>query len=187
MLYSVWFLFGSWLWIIKQKKSGIMIQTIHPVEKRYSQAFSFSFPTKYLINDLHKGWLWVFYRMSRKRWDGFESWDLILVPFVPMKVKLTYTCLHKSLIQSWHNFRSDIDLCDEHTGQASLSYSVLLCILLWQRVTEVQNTVKLTDRMWARLLASTNQPSFLQSDEAVQKVVDKETARLIDNLRITSI
>ncbi|KAJ4837499.1 ATP-dependent 6-phosphofructokinase 4, chloroplastic [Turnera subulata] len=31
------------------------------------------------------------------------------------------------------------------------------------RITEAQNTVKMTDRMWARLLASTNQPSFLQS------------------------
>ncbi|CAI9091976.1 OLC1v1027100C1 [Oldenlandia corymbosa var. corymbosa] len=30
------------------------------------------------------------------------------------------------------------------------------------RVTEMTNTVKVTDRMWARLLASTNQPSFLQ-------------------------
>ncbi|KAF3433191.1 hypothetical protein FNV43_RR24293 [Rhamnella rubrinervis] len=29
------------------------------------------------------------------------------------------------------------------------------------RVTEVQKTVNMTDRMWARLLASTNQPSFL--------------------------
>eukprot|EP00258_Populus_trichocarpa_P037650 XP_024453669.1 ATP-dependent 6-phosphofructokinase 4, chloroplastic isoform X2 [Populus trichocarpa] len=33
------------------------------------------------------------------------------------------------------------------------------------RVTEAQNTVKVTGRMWARLLASTNQPSFLNSNE----------------------
>ncbi|KAG6782974.1 hypothetical protein POTOM_012401 [Populus tomentosa] len=33
------------------------------------------------------------------------------------------------------------------------------------RVTEAPNTVKVTDRMWARLLASTNQPSFLNSNE----------------------
>ncbi|XP_004309023.1 PREDICTED: ATP-dependent 6-phosphofructokinase 4, chloroplastic [Fragaria vesca subsp. vesca] len=32
-------------------------------------------------------------------------------------------------------------------------------------VTETQNTVNLTDRMWARLLASTNQPSFLERNE----------------------
>ncbi|XP_057427106.1 ATP-dependent 6-phosphofructokinase 4, chloroplastic-like [Lotus japonicus] len=32
------------------------------------------------------------------------------------------------------------------------------------RVTETQNTVKLTDRMWARVLESTNQPSFVASD-----------------------
>ncbi|KAL8049956.1 hypothetical protein ABFX02_06G052200 [Erythranthe guttata] len=37
------------------------------------------------------------------------------------------------------------------------------------RVTEAQNTVKLTDRMWARLLASTNQPSFLNSEVVQEK------------------
>lgn len=42
-------------------------------------------------------------------------------------------------------------------------------------MTERQNTVKLTDRMWARLLASTNQPSFLNSNEEVQERVDKGT------------
>ena len=30
-----------------------------------------------------------------------------------------------------------------------------------QRITEKQNSVVITDRMWARLLSSTNQPSFL--------------------------
>ncbi|CAI9295791.1 unnamed protein product [Lactuca saligna] len=34
-----------------------------------------------------------------------------------------------------------------------------------QRVTEATNVVKLTDRMWARLLASTNQPTFLDKLE----------------------
>lgn len=43
------------------------------------------------------------------------------------------------------------------------------------RVTERQNTVKLTDRMWARLLASTNQPSFIGSD---QERVDKEILKI---------
>lgn len=45
-------------------------------------------------------------------------------------------------------------------------------VLHLQRVTEMQNTVKLTDRMWARLLASTNQPSFLGCNEASQEKVD---------------
>lgn len=31
-----------------------------------------------------------------------------------------------------------------------------------QRVTETTNKVKVTDRMWARLLSSTQQPSFLE-------------------------
>ncbi|KAL5744153.1 hypothetical protein ACOSP7_027010 [Xanthoceras sorbifolium] len=39
------------------------------------------------------------------------------------------------------------------------------------RVTEATNTVKLTDRMWARLLASTNQPSFLNCSDILQRDV----------------
>ncbi|KAL2236037.1 UNVERIFIED_CONTAM: ATP-dependent 6-phosphofructokinase 3 [Sesamum indicum] len=35
----------------------------------------------------------------------------------------------------------------------------------FNRITEKQNKVVITDRMWARLLASTNQPSFLGSKE----------------------
>ncbi|XP_017973393.1 PREDICTED: ATP-dependent 6-phosphofructokinase 4, chloroplastic [Theobroma cacao] len=54
-------------------------------------------------------------------------------------------------------------------------------------VTETQNTVKLTDRMWARLLASTNQPSFLNCDEAIGGKVCKDTIDLINNMKITSI
>lgn len=53
------------------------------------------------------------------------------------------------------------------------------------RVTKTPNTVKVTDRMWARLLASTNQPSFLTQD--MQGTVDKETMDLIDNMRINSL
>ncbi|XP_071732711.1 ATP-dependent 6-phosphofructokinase 4, chloroplastic-like [Rutidosis leptorrhynchoides] len=39
-------------------------------------------------------------------------------------------------------------------------------IPIW-RVTEATNVVKLTDRTWARLLASTNQPSFLNKHEQI--------------------
>ncbi|EXB57233.1 6-phosphofructokinase 4 [Morus notabilis] len=49
------------------------------------------------------------------------------------------------------------------------------------RVTETQNTVKLTGRTWARLLASTNQPSFLDSNEVSQKKIDGETIDVINN------
>lgn len=34
-----------------------------------------------------------------------------------------------------------------------------------QRITEAQNKVVITDRMWARLLSSTNQPSFLSTKD----------------------
>ncbi|XP_031287452.1 ATP-dependent 6-phosphofructokinase 4, chloroplastic-like isoform X1 [Pistacia vera] len=54
-------------------------------------------------------------------------------------------------------------------------------------VTETQKTVKLTDRMWARLLASTNQPIFLHSSDKSQDSVDNEANETIDNMKITSI
>ncbi|XP_068329111.1 ATP-dependent 6-phosphofructokinase 4, chloroplastic-like isoform X2 [Pyrus communis] len=53
------------------------------------------------------------------------------------------------------------------------------------RATEKQNTVILTDRMWARLLASTNQPSFLDDGE-VQDKVDEEDVDLIKNKMIAT-
>lgn len=56
-----------------------------------------------------------------------------------------------------------------------------------QRVTETTNTVKLTDRMWARLLASTNQPSFLNNPERLQGKVDEAILEEINNMRINSI
>ncbi|KAJ4956297.1 hypothetical protein NE237_013080 [Protea cynaroides] len=55
------------------------------------------------------------------------------------------------------------------------------------RVTETQNTVKLTDRMWARLLASTTQPSFLRYDEVMKEKVDKETVQMLDNMTNSSV
>ncbi|KAJ4952715.1 hypothetical protein NE237_029547 [Protea cynaroides] len=42
------------------------------------------------------------------------------------------------------------------------------------RVTETQNKVVITDRMWARLLASTNQPSFLSEKDVVQFKKERE-------------
>ncbi|KAK9077680.1 hypothetical protein SSX86_006017 [Deinandra increscens subsp. villosa] len=49
----------------------------------------------------------------------------------------------------------------------------------FNRITEKQNNVVITDRMWARLLSSTNQPSFLRPKEviAVQKL-ERETQLL---------
>ncbi|XP_073118632.1 ATP-dependent 6-phosphofructokinase 4, chloroplastic-like [Henckelia pumila] len=53
------------------------------------------------------------------------------------------------------------------------------------RVTETQNTVKLTDRMWARLLTSTNQPNFLRDSEILPDGVNKQVIDEINNLKIT--
>ncbi|CAL5364108.1 unnamed protein product [Camellia sinensis] len=55
------------------------------------------------------------------------------------------------------------------------------------RVTETQNIVKLTDRMWARLLASTNQPSFFHNSEMMKEKLDRETPDVINQMKITSI
>ncbi|KAI4380002.1 hypothetical protein MLD38_006236 [Melastoma candidum] len=38
----------------------------------------------------------------------------------------------------------------------------------FHRITEKQNKVVITDRMWARLLSSTNQPSFLSAKDVVE-------------------
>jgi 6-phosphofructokinase 1 len=50
-----------------------------------------------------------------------------------------------------------------------------------QRITEKQNRVSITDRMWARLLSSTNQPSFLCNKVVEEaKKEEERTAQLID-------
>ncbi|KAK6912765.1 Phosphofructokinase domain [Dillenia turbinata] len=42
------------------------------------------------------------------------------------------------------------------------------------RVTEKQNKVVITDRMWARLLSSTNQPSFLRPNDVTEAKKEEE-------------
>ncbi|CAM8935721.1 unnamed protein product [Rhodiola kirilowii] len=48
------------------------------------------------------------------------------------------------------------------------------CYIPFGRITEKQNRVSVTDRMWARLLSSTNQPSFLSTKDIVEDTVDEE-------------
>lgn len=51
-----------------------------------------------------------------------------------------------------------------------------------QRITEKQNKVVITDRMWARLLSSTNQPSFLSAKDVVEDKREEETSgQLLSN------
>ena len=59
---------------------------------------------------------------------------------------------------------------------------LIICLVgLLQRITEKQNKVSITDRMWARLLSSTNQPSFLSKQDVEDaKVEDERTAKLLD-------
>lgn len=52
-----------------------------------------------------------------------------------------------------------------------------------QPITEKQNNVVITDRMWARLLSSTNQPSFLRPKDVIEdeKVDEEPSTQLLDN------
>ena len=43
-----------------------------------------------------------------------------------------------------------------------------------QRIIERQNKVVITDRMWARLLSSTNQPSFMTAKDVIEYTREEE-------------
>ena len=50
-----------------------------------------------------------------------------------------------------------------------------------QRVIERQNKVVITDRMWARVLSSTNQPSFLNPRDVIEAKKEEEPeSKLLD-------
>ncbi|GKA84528.1 ATP-dependent 6-phosphofructokinase 6-like protein [Tanacetum coccineum] len=60
----------------------------------------------------------------------------------------------------------------------------------FNRICEKQNNVVITDRMWARLLSSTNQPSFLRSKEVIEfqkqeapptQLLDGDNSKTVDN------
>lgn len=62
-----------------------------------------------------------------------------------------------------------------------VSQSFFLLVFLLQRITEKQNNVVITDRMWARLLSSTNQPSFLGPKDISEEKKEKPETPLLDN------
>ncbi|KAI7748112.1 hypothetical protein M8C21_007842 [Ambrosia artemisiifolia] len=47
------------------------------------------------------------------------------------------------------------------------------CYLPFYRITEKQNKVVITDRMWARMLSSTHQPSFLSTKDIIESFTDE--------------
>lgn len=51
---------------------------------------------------------------------------------------------------------------------------MVLMIFFWQKINERQNKVVITDRMWARLLSSTNQPSFLSPKDLMEASTEEE-------------
>lgn len=57
--------------------------------------------------------------------------------------------------------------------------------LIWfilQRIVDKQNKVVITDRMWARLLSSTNQPSFLTVKDVSEEKKEEETLSQMNQL-----
>ena len=56
-----------------------------------------------------------------------------------------------------------------------------LYIIDVQRVIERQHKVVITDRMWARLLSSTNQPSFVNPKDVFGDDKDDETQNLAED------
>jgi 6-phosphofructokinase 1 len=51
--------------------------------------------------------------------------------------------------------------------ECSITLGLFLDVGL-QRIIEKQNKVVITDRMWARLLSSTNQPSFMSDKDVIE-------------------
>ncbi|KAL4295173.1 hypothetical protein GQ457_12G022650 [Hibiscus cannabinus] len=69
-----------------------------------------------------------------------------------------------------------------YTGYTSGLVNGRQTYIPFYRITEKQNKVVITDRMWARLLSSTNQPSFLHPKDIIEDKVDDEPAtQLLDN------
>ncbi|KAE8688438.1 ATP-dependent 6-phosphofructokinase 3 [Hibiscus syriacus] len=67
-----------------------------------------------------------------------------------------------------------------YTGYTSGLVNGRQTYIPFYRITEKQNKVVITDRMWARLLSSTNQPSFFHPKDIIEDEVD-EASPLLDN------
>ncbi len=52
----------------------------------------------------------------------------------------------------------------------------------WQRVTATQRQVNIADRMWARLVSSTNQPNFVCYNKFVQQLHKQNTLNQADEI-----
>ncbi|KAG7023628.1 ATP-dependent 6-phosphofructokinase 3 [Cucurbita argyrosperma subsp. argyrosperma] len=69
-----------------------------------------------------------------------------------------------------------------YTGYTSGLVNGRQTYIPFYRITEKQNKVVITDRMWARLLSSTNQPSFLIPKDAVaEELKEEETTNKLDD------
>ncbi|KAM3351178.1 hypothetical protein ACQJBY_023280 [Aegilops geniculata] len=73
-----------------------------------------------------------------------------------------------------------------HGAMAGYSFTVGMvngrhAYIPFHRVTSTRNKVKITDRMWARLLSSTNQPSFLSKEDIMEA---RDAERLANRLPV---
>ncbi|KAF7030530.1 hypothetical protein CFC21_042053 [Triticum aestivum] len=73
-----------------------------------------------------------------------------------------------------------------HGAMAGYSFTVGMvngrhAYIPFHRVTSTRSKVKITDRMWARLLSSTNQPSFLSKEDIMEA---REAERLANRLPV---
>ncbi|XP_014516082.1 ATP-dependent 6-phosphofructokinase 3 isoform X1 [Vigna radiata var. radiata] len=74
-----------------------------------------------------------------------------------------------------------------YTGYTSGLVNGRQTYIPFYRITERQNHVVITDRMWARLLSSTNQPSFLDVKGDHEEKEEEETLHQVPNERISKV
>jgi 6-phosphofructokinase 1 len=68
-----------------------------------------------------------------------------------------------------------------YTGYTSGLVNGRQTYIPFYRITETQNNVVITDRMWARLLSSTNQPSFLGPKDTSEEKKELPETPLLDD------
>ncbi|CAK7337374.1 unnamed protein product [Dovyalis caffra] len=89
--------------------------------------------------------------------------------YIPFYVSITYDSFHNTP-KPCRYAEHALKVCVSFTQvkcECSITRGLLLDVGL-QRITEKQNKVVITDRMWARLLSSTNQPSFISDKDVIE-------------------
>lgn len=106
----------------------------------------------------------------------FISWTWVVTPFFAYKfwtffLFFLFFYLQLHLLIGFHTVLKN---CSSYCVTKRLTIDFFVWIFYIQRITEKQNKVVITDRMWARLLASTNQPSFLNPKDVIEVLKEEE-------------